>query len=243
MKRIVAMLMLLNLLFTVALATASCGNERKQKPSELNYELIEGTQEYRVLSVIEIEGGALVIPSEYNGLPVTEIGAGAFAKENGIVTAYIPDSVVVIGARAFEDCRTLEELRLPEYLAVIPARMTSNTKITSLTIPERVKRIETRAFCTCSVKELVIPDSVEYIGYEAFYASALQDVTIGASIQNIQPYAFHYCDSLKRVTFKNPDNITLQGVTFREGFLNVPENLPPYFLDEMYACRIWSAKK
>ena len=213
-----------------------------QKNSELIFDIIDGKKEYRVVSV-KTANEDVTIPSSYNNLPVTEIGEGAFAGENKIKNVYIPDSVVVIGNRAFDDCRNLENLRLPQYLEVIPAGMTRNTSIKSIDIPNRVKRIESRAFCTSQIKDLIIPDSVEYIGYEAFYFSGIETVVIGKNIQEIQPYAFHYCDSLKSVKFTNPDNIYLFGVTFKEGFLEEnPEKLPFYFLDEQYACRHWFAK-
>ena len=214
-----------------------------KKENILVFDIIDGKKEYRVVSVEELNDSNVIIPSEYNGLPVTEIGDEAFAGENKIVSIYIPDSVVVIGKRAFDDCRNLESIRLPQYLEVIPAGMTRNTSIQTITIPESVKRIESRAFCTANIKDIEIPDSVEYIGYEAFYSCGnLETVTIGSNIQEIQPYAFRYCDSLKSVTFKNPDNIYLFGVTFKEGVLNTPEKIPFYFLDEQYACRHWFAK-
>lgn len=237
MKKLISIIGIIALSFTMLFSFTSC-----QKDSELIFDIIDGKKEYRVVSV-KTANKDVTIPSSYNNLPVTEIGEGAFAGENKIENVYIPDSVIVIGNRAFDDCRNLENLRLPQYLEIIPANMTRNTSIKSIDIPNSVKRIESRAFCTSQIKDLIIPDSVEYIGYEAFYFSSIETVVIGKNIQEIQPYAFHYCDSLKSVKFTNPDNIYLFGVTFKEGFLENPENLPFYFLDEQYACRHWFAKQ
>ncbi len=239
MKKVLSLIPFLFLFCITLFLCTSC-----KKENSIVFDIIDGKKEYRVVSIEELNDGNIIIPSEYNGLPVTEIGERAFAGESKVVSVYIPDSVVVIGEQAFDDCRNLESIRLPQYLEVIPAGMTRNTSIETITIPDSVKRIESRAFCTARIKDIVIPDSVEYIGYEAFYfCGNLETVTIGSNIQEIQPYAFRYCDSLKSVTFKNPDNITLFGVTFKEGVLDTPEKLPFYFLDEQYACRHWFAKE
>lgn len=235
MKKIISLLGIFVVSLLVVFAFASC-----QKDTELVFNLIDGKKEYTVVSV-KTANKDLHIPSEYNNLPVTEISESAFAGEQEIVNVYIPDSVVVIGDRAFEDCINLKNLILPKKLEVIPSCMAINTSITSIDIPDYVKRIESQAFYATEIKDLVIPDSVEYIGYEAFGSSGIETVVIGKEIQEIQPYAFHYCNALKSVKFTNPTNIYLFGVIFQDGFLENPENLPLYFLDEQYACRHWFA--
>lgn len=216
---------------------SACGREDK-----FVFDIIEGKKEYRIVGIETINNEDITIPAEYQGIPVTEIGERAFAGESKITSVYIPDSITKIGVYAFDDCRNLESLRLPENLEIIPSHMTRNTKITNIIIPEGVKRIENRAFTTMPIKEILIPNSVEYIGYEAFYFSSLEVVVIGSGIQEIQPYAFRYCDNLKSVSFRNPDNITLYGVTFKEGVLYNPEYVASLFLNEQYAMRHWFAK-
>lgn len=220
----------------------SLSDTTRRKETEFIFDIIEGKKEYRVVAV-KTANKEITIPSTYNGLPITEIGKSAFAGIAEIEKVDIPDSVKIIGEKAFDDCRNLKSIRLPRDLEIIPAEMTRNSSIKSIVIPNSVKRIEYRAFCTSQIKDLVIPDSVEYIGYEAFYFSNIETVIIGKNIKEIQPYAFRYCDSLKSVTFSNPSNIYMYGVIFDEGFLENPENIPPLFLDEEYACRHWFAKQ
>lgn len=224
----------------VCLTIIPCASCKKE--NVFIYDIIDGKKEYRIVGIEELKNEEVTIPSEYKGLPVTEIGERAFAGESRISSVYIPDSVIIIGAYAFDDCRNLESLRLSTNIKIIPSHMTRNTRIKSIVIPDGVKRIENRAFTTLPAKEVIIPDSVEYIGYEAFYFSSLEVVVIGANIQEIQPYAFRYCDNLKSVTFKNPDNITLHGVTFKDGVLSNPEYVASLFLNEQYAMRHWFAK-
>ncbi len=233
MKKILVFLLL-------CLFVAPCGACKRE--NEFDFTLIEGKEEYRLSGMKEIYGGEVVVPSEYRGVPVTEIGERAFASETKIKSVYLPDSIVKIGSYAFDDCRNLESLRLPENLEIIPSHMIRNAQIAEIAIPGNVKRIENRSFAAMPFKKVSVPDSVEYIGYEAFYFCGLEDVVIGSGIQEIQPYAFRDCENLKSVVFKNPDNITLYGVSFEEGALNDAGYVASLFLDEQYAARHWFAK-
>ena len=54
----------------------------------------------------------IVIPSEYNGLHVTEIGENAFEGEIHITNITIPDGVTLIGSDAFRNCRSLTSVTI-----------------------------------------------------------------------------------------------------------------------------------
>src|SRR5437763_11329494 len=71
-------------------------------------------------------GGAVIIPSMTNGLPVTAIGDKAFYPNPSVTDVTIPESVTSIGASAFE-----------------------GTGLTSVTIPASVTRIGDLAFSEC----------------------------------------------------------------------------------------------
>lgn len=58
----------------------------------------------------------VVIPEEIDGLPVEEIGEGAFRGASKLKSVEIPSCVTTIGARAFQGCISLEEIVLPEDL-------------------------------------------------------------------------------------------------------------------------------
>ena len=121
-----------------------CGCEKhvEKVPVFISYELNE-TQDGYVLTGYDkdryseyTDGVNLVIPSEYEGLPVVEIAEGAL-KENRYIesivipdtvtkigayafeylqnvrTIFVPDSVTSIGEGAFRDCLVLEELTIP----------------------------------------------------------------------------------------------------------------------------------
>ena len=107
--------------------------------------------------------GALVIPADFEGHPVTSIGNFAFCGCNGLKSVTIPDSVTSIGVQAFEGCSGLK----------------------SVTIPGSVTSIGDGAFRFCSgLKSVTIPDSVTSIGQQAFYdCSGLRSVIIPQSVK------------------------------------------------------------
>ena len=57
----------------------------------------------------------LIIPSEINGIPVTEIGDRAFKLHTNLKTITIPDSVTSIGVEAFAYCLNVEKINMPAY--------------------------------------------------------------------------------------------------------------------------------
>ena len=54
--------------------------------------------------------GSVVIPSSYNGCPVTEIALSAFQNCSKVKSITVPDSVEKIGKKAFAGCTLLEEV-------------------------------------------------------------------------------------------------------------------------------------
>lgn len=57
----------------------------------------------------------VTVPDWYNSLPVTGIGDSAFQGNSSLVTVYLPDSLVSLGALAFKGCKNLE--KIGEYAA------------------------------------------------------------------------------------------------------------------------------
>ena len=125
-------------------------------------------------------GGAVAIPSEYNGKPVVEIGMYAFGNnEDKITSLIVPDSVKTIGFKAFAEQNNLESV------------IVGNGTVT----------IESGAFYRCEkLKTVILGDGVEYIYAEAFqYCDALESVALGNSVKEIAGTVFSYCPSLKSI--------------------------------------------
>ncbi|MBE6752386.1 MAG: hypothetical protein E7556_07660 [Ruminococcaceae bacterium] len=153
---------------------------------DLIFELNEDGTMYQVKDCDKDASGELVIPSTYNGLPVTKIGSNAFIGCTSLTNVTIPDSVTIIGSNAFIGC----------------------TSLTNVTIPDSVTSIGDAAFYGCtSLTNVTIPDSVTIIGNFAFYScESLTNVTIPDSVTSIGGWAFYDCESLTNVTI--PDSVT-----------------------------------
>ena len=118
----------------------------KYESSGLEFKKIKGGT-YSVKSIGSCTDTRIVIPSEYNGRRVTEIGNFAFDKCSSITKVSLPDSITRIGRCAFRGC----------------------SGITSINIPDGVRDIDFDAFSGCiNLLNIIIPDSVTSIGSDAF---------------------------------------------------------------------------
>ena len=133
----------------------------------------------RIIGCDEKFEGAMEIPSRLDGAAVVEIGKEAFSERHSLKSVAIPDSVEVVGERAFASCDELEELHLGVG----------------------IKRIENGAFWLCrSLKSVEIPDTVESVGLYAFAeCSGLNELRLGRGIKKIEKDAFANCPFLSRV--------------------------------------------
>ena len=133
--------------------------------------------------------GSITIPHSvtHNGISysVTEIGKEAFDGCKGLTSITLPNSVTEIGIFAFYGCKGL----------------------TSITIPNSVTSIGEYAFDGCyDLTSITIPNSVTEIGKGAFAGCyGLTSITIPNSVTEIGSGAFYGCDGLKKIIIQNPD--------------------------------------
>ena len=72
-------------------------------------------------SVDDFDGSRrnVIIPSTYNGLPVTSIGSFAFRNCESLTSIEIPSSITSIGYRAFSYCTSLRSIVIPSSVTSI----------------------------------------------------------------------------------------------------------------------------
>ena len=130
--------------------------------------------------------GAITIPSEIDGKPVTSIGYEAFEDCTGLTSITIPNGVTSIRSQAFDGC----------------------TGLTSITIPNSVTSIGTWAFRDCSgLTSITIPNSVTSIGVGAFErCTGLTSITIPNSVTSISNWAFDGCTGLTSINVASDNN-------------------------------------
>ncbi len=181
---------------------------------------------YNFLS--EIENPTVVTAESLAG--VTEIPE-AFFQGSDITAISLPDSVLKIGAGAFKNCASLEnidvnkvtfvddeaffgcekliDVTLPEVVSLGVSAFEGCFGLTSVYIPKRINAglIPVRAFYGCG--SLVRVDIPEVIGFavnngvsSAFgNCSSLEDISFINRFSSIAGFAFAGCSSIKKVDF------------------------------------------
>ena len=147
---------------------------------KLTFTLSSDRTYYSVKALSTSISGEVVIPVEYEGLPVKEIRNSAFNGCLDLTSVIIPNSITSIGNYAFYGCKVL----------------------TSVTIGNGVTSIGDCAFQECSsLTAIEIPNSVTSIGSSAFSScSALTSITIPDSVTSIGDWAFQFCKALTSIT-------------------------------------------
>jgi len=152
---------------------------------DLTYELLANNT-YKVVS---IDGNSrhvryVAIPSEYNSLPVTVLGAELFYICHDIVAVVVPDSVTNIEHHAFADCINLRKISLPSVTTIDDSAFKHCYTLTSVYIPV-VVTIGYGAFCDCyALTEIELPASLVTISYAFFGSDSFTTAYIGRSATN-----------------------------------------------------------
>lgn len=188
--------------------------------------------------------GAIAIPSEIGGYPVTAIGSNAFRNCSGLTAVTIPESITAIYEYAFSGCTGLTEIYFNavsvcdlSYVSnVFDGAGTAGTGI-SVVFGESVKKIPGFLFGNAGsaispkVTSATVGGSVEVISEYAFYQCAtLSEINIPDSVSYIGYYAFYGCTGLANITvpagvtyiayyaFRNCGNVTVHADSYAERY-------------------------
>ena len=168
--------------------------------------------------------GAITIPSQIDGKPVTSIGA-AFYYCISLTSITIPDSVTSIGGCAFEYCSSLTSITIPDSVTSIGwdafdgcEKLTQINVDTANTVYSSVNGVLFSKDKTELIRypegkantSHAIPNGVTNIGDWAFHdCNSLTSITIPDGVTNIGNWAFRNCRSLTSITI--PDSVTVIG--------------------------------
>ena len=90
------------------------GNIKPLYSEGLDFELMSSKVEYRVTGIGTCKDVHVVIPDEYKGLPVVEIGEKAFCGNELIISIILPETIISIKDKAFSDCENLIEITMKD---------------------------------------------------------------------------------------------------------------------------------
>ncbi len=139
------------------------------------------------------------------------IGDGAFRAAR-LRRITLPASVTAIGADAFRECWSLEEVNLSEGLEIIGENaFWQCSALRSIILPDSVTIIGNAAFSDCVfLMDVKLPAGLTMLGRSVFsHCYALQEVVLPQSVTAIGDYAFFWCPALSCVIL--PENLTAIG--------------------------------
>ena len=142
------------------------------------------------------------IPSEYKKKPVVAIGMHAFDNCKDLESVTIPDTVTVIKDNAFLNCVKLSGINIPSTVTEIQMYAFSGcSSLTEITLPAGLTTLGAWAFDKCTaLKSITVPDGITEIQSSTFKeCSSLESITLGKGITSFGQSAFYDCIGLKDV--------------------------------------------
>lgn len=162
--------------------------------------------------------GEILLPSEYNGLPVTSIGANAFADCTQITKVTLPASIATIQSGAFKGCTNLTEINLTNMQTIGISAFQGCSSLKSIEMAS-ITSIGEEAFDNCNNLESVVIKNTKFFNIMNKQGAVLKVSDIprledGQVELVIGNNAFANCTSLKK--FINQKATWFKGVLFSQ---------------------------
>lgn len=226
-KRIIA---IISLVLCVCFLFAGCDSIStllSGEDAEIEYEIKDG--EAVVKSVPNKSTVTkIVIPDEYEGVPVTKIADFSATNLEYVTEFYIGKNIKEIGTWALEnnqhitayevdenneyfcdvdgviyskDMKTLLFYPAAKDLTIAKDSEGKDIKVSQYTIPDGVEIIRSKAFYKCNaLTKVEIPATVTKIEEKAFFrCERLEEITLPSALEFIGKDAFSYCYGLKEI--------------------------------------------
>ena len=139
--------------------------------------------------------------TEAEACNVNALAYDEFEIEDAVLKRYngssaevaVPDNVMIVGSKAFEDRKEITEIRIPDSVKEIEDNaFTGCDNLRTVYFPDSLKKLGSYAFSECSgLERIVLPSSIEEIGSYAFSGCFMLDyVKMPSSRSNVHETAF-----------------------------------------------------
>ncbi|MEG1560303.1 MAG: leucine-rich repeat domain-containing protein [Clostridia bacterium] len=201
------------LLIMVTLFACGGGVEFKTLPTDESYYKYKNTTddfEYVVYNDhvgIENYKGTekeVSVPSEIEGLPVTEILSEAFAKNQDILKVSLPSCLTKIGNAAFYDCIELEMIDIPKSVYSIGFSAFKNTDFLTANNDEEFFSVGDGILISYNGEstDIKLPSGIKWLT-DVFSASNCKSIELNDGLLGISAYAFYECKYLTSINIPN----------------------------------------
>lgn len=176
-----------------------------------------------------VSGAEVTIPErvEWDGskYTVTRMGDRAFYGAD-VTLVHMPDSIRVIGVRAFYLCDKMVDANIPGSIEVVcDEAFRECAKLQNVDL-HGVRFLGFESFRMCySMTEVRVPDSTTDVRGGAFYVcSSMESVSLGRSVDLIDERVFGYTSSLNEFSFDGTVAEVRQSAFYRSAITSI--NLP-----------------
>ena len=175
-------------------------------------------------------------------IPNTVVSVGEKAFNNtGLVSIAIPNSVSSMGDNAFRYCPNLVSVTLSDAMTEIPSEaFVYCASLADVTLPSILESIGQRAFEGCvALSSLTLPNGLYAIGASAFYNSGLTSIVIPNSVAIVEESAFNHCESLVEAHLSESMTVIEPHVFYNCGNLSsvsIPSQLVAIGSSAFYQC-------
>lgn len=217
LKKLVKCLLVLAIVWTIAPTDAFAANNLVYYPVEggnITFDTSSGT-----ITNCDRNVTSAIIPEQIEEVDVVAIQDRAFESCRSLNAISIPDGVMSIGKYAFQGCTSLTNIHIPDSVASIESYTFAGcTSLSSIELLEGTAAIEDYAFQNCtSLSSITISDSVSSIGDSAFSGcTSLDGIHIPKGVLSIGTGVFSGCTSLSdiNVAKANTKYASADGVLF-----------------------------